>query len=149
MEIPCRIVLRMKPGNGSPNYKEEFRMKFNKNRILTGALAAVLVLSVGATAAFAAGPRAGRGNGNFVDADNNGVCDNRGNGNRNFVDADNDGVCDNRGNGNGNFVDADNDGVCDNRGNGNGNFVDADNDGVCDNRDSGNRQGKGCHGRRG
>ena len=105
-------------------------MKFNKNRILTGALAAVLVLSVGATAAFAAGPRAGRGNGSFVDADS-------------------DGICDSRGNGNGNFVDADNDGVCDNRGNGNGNFVDADNDGVCDNRGSGNRQGKGCHGRRG
>lgn len=48
MEIPYRIVLRMNTGNGSPNHKEEFRMKCNKNRILTGVLAAVPVLSVGA-----------------------------------------------------------------------------------------------------
>ena len=62
-----------------------------------------------------------------------------------FVDADNDGVCDNRGSGSGaGFVDADNDGVCDNRGSGSGaGFVDADNDGVCDNRGSCNGARRG------
>jgi hypothetical protein len=113
---------------------------------------------------------------NYVDADGDGVCDNRGTGNcgngngqngQNYVDADGDGVCDNRGtgncgNGNGqngqNYVDADGDGVCDNYGTGNGNggngqnYVDADSDGVCDNYanrpqdGTGNKHG-GCRGR--
>lgn len=78
---------------------------------------------------------------------------------QNFVDVDEDGVCDNMGSGAGegkqyrgagmqgqNFVDADGDGTCDNKGTGLGkgkqhrgagqqgqNFVDADGDGVCDN----------------
>ncbi|MGN0499888.1 MAG: hypothetical protein ACI4HK_01940, partial [Ruminococcus sp.] len=52
-----------------------------------------------------------------------------------YVDADNDGICDNRSSGKG-FIDADNDGICDNRNSGKG-FVDADNDGICDNRNSG------------
>ncbi len=75
----------------------------------------------------------------FVDANNDGICDN-------FVDANNDGKCDNCtgtgvcdgtgkgkgmgqgkcGAGCGKFVDANNDGKCDN-------FVDANNDGKCDN----------------
>ena len=90
-----------------------------------------------------------------------------------YVDLDNDGVCDNYGTGNGTggqgscagYVDADNDGVCDNygagygcgngQGNGNGygpgngngaGYVDADNDGVCDNYGAGN--GRGHHGMR-
>ena len=90
-----------------------------------------------------------------------------------YVDLDNDGVCDNYGTGNGTggqgscagYVDADGDGVCDNygagygcgngQGNGNGygpgngngaGYVDADNDGVCDNYGAGN--GRGHHGMR-
>ena len=81
-----------------------------KKKITLTITALVLVAALSTMAAFAAG----NGNRSFVDADNDGVCDNRGN--VNFVDVDNDGVCDNRGNGN--FVDADNDGVCDNRGTG-------------------------------
>ncbi|MFR7754397.1 MAG: hypothetical protein ACLU0T_01660 [Bacteroidales bacterium] len=100
---------------------------------------------------------------------------------RGYVDADGDGVCDNRGTGNGigngigngagahhgygsssttdrpGYVDADGDGICDNRGSGNaGNgagYVDADGDGVCDNyagqgqgRGQGQGQGGGHHG---
>lgn len=72
----------------------------------------------------------------------------------NYVDADGDGVCDNRGSGQGagqgqgaNYVDADGDGVCDNRGGagqGQGaNYVDADGDGFCDNRGTGHGQGHG------
>ena len=65
--------------------------------------------------------------GNFVDKDNNGICDNfesrqgKGRGS-NFVDKDNNGICDNfesrsgKGRG-GNFVDKNNDGICDNRDN--------------------------------
>lgn len=69
----------------------------------------------------------------FVDADNNGVCDNLGTNasggyGQNYVDADNNGVCDNRGtNASGgygqNYVDADNDGVCDNLGTGGGSMA--------------------------
>lgn len=88
----------------------------------------------------------GRG---YVDADNDGICDNQGQCGR-FVDADNDGVCDNMGanglscgqcvdaDGNGYcdqhkgacFYDKDGDGICDHRQG--KNFVDADGDGVCD-----------------
>ena len=41
-------------------------------RVLTGALAAVLAVSLCAATAFAAGPRGGR---YYVDADGDGVCD--------------------------------------------------------------------------
>ena len=102
-----------------------------KQKITLTITALVLVAALSTMAAFATG----NGSRGFVDADNDGICDNQGNGN--FVGADNDGICDNQGYGN--FVDADNDGVCDNRGNGNGNFVDVDNDGVCDNRGTGVR----------
>lgn len=90
---------------------------------------------------------------NYVDADADGICDNcmrlggqgqgRGNG-LNFVDKNNDGICDN-------FVDENADGICDGcmglggQGKGNGlNFVDENNDGVCDNFASGARR---CRGR--
>ena len=85
----------------------------------------------------------------------------------NFIDADNDGICDNREerrdcwqNGScqaGNFTDADNDGICDNCGHKQGglqarlrqessNFIDDDNDGVCDNKENncGNRSRQNC-----
>ena len=63
---------------------------------------------------------------------------------RNFVDEDNDGLCDNaktRQNQSQSFIDANNDGVYDNQANCQ-NFVDANNDGVCDNKGTG-RKGKG------
>lgn len=65
-------------------------------KVFSGIIATVMVLSVCAMTAFAAGPGSGR---YFVDADGDGVCDNyvagqcgRG---RYFVDEDGDGVCDN------------------------------------------------------
>ena len=64
-----------------------------KKKITLTITALVLVAALSTMAAFAAG----NGNRSFVDADNDGVCDNRGN--CNFVDVDNDGVCDNRGTG--------------------------------------------------
>ena len=81
-----------------PEYKEEFSMK----KLFALLLALTLVLSLGGTAALAAGGRHGQGMGrgrqaqNFVDADSDGVCDRwtEGRG-QNFVDADGDGVCDN------------------------------------------------------
>lgn len=114
--------------------------------------------------------------GEYVDRNNDGVCDNYGVGKgangqgscAGYADADGDGVCDNYGAGQGSrsgYVDADGDGICDNYGNGygcgngqgngngygpgNGNgagYVDADNDGVCDNYGAGN--GRGHHGMR-
>ena len=50
--------------------------------------------------------------GRFMDADGDGVCDNR---IKNFIDADGDGVCDNCGN---HFTDTNGDGICDNNGQG-------------------------------
>lgn len=93
-------------------------------KIIAGILAAALVLSVGIVSAFAAGPDTGR---NFVDADNDGVCDLMGS-NCAYVDADGDGICDNYGTGAGrgaggqgrSFVDADGDGICGNYGTGAG-----------------------------
>lgn len=58
-----------------------------------------------------------------------------------FVDANGDGVCDNRDSHCTTFVDADKDGVCDNCGTHCTNFVDADKDGVCDNLDGYNGSG--------
>ena len=56
-----------------------------------------------------------------------------------FVDADGDGVCDNRGDGAcAGFVDADGDGVCDNRG-----------DGACGNREASHHAGRGGQQRHG
>lgn len=97
------------------------------------AAAAAMVLMIGATSAVAWG-----GQSRYVDANGDGVCDNR---TVNWGDANGDGVCDNCA-GNGQcvgFVDANGDGICDNRGtNGQGaGYVDADGDGVCDNRAAG------------
>lgn len=64
-------------------------------KIIAGILAAALVLSVGIVSAFAAGPDTGR---NFVDADNDGVCDLM-RSNCAYVDADGDGICGNYGTG--------------------------------------------------
>lgn len=83
-------------------------------KILTGIAAMALIISVSGTTAFAAGGNRGR---NFVDSDNDGVCDYY-NTSCQFVDNDGDGICDNYGsNGCGNgagYVDADGDGICDN-----------------------------------
>ena len=129
-------------------------------RVLTGALAAVLAVSLSAATAFAAGPRCGR---YYVDADGDGICDNTGS-RCVYVDANGDGICDNCGARHGHwagcggaFVDADGDGVCDNCGyypwcgGAGGNFVDADGDGICDNFQSGQGRGygRGAQGGRG
>ena len=59
-------------------------------KLITVLLSILLIIAVCITA-VAAGRR------NFVDTDNNGICDNRNaNCNSNFVDTDNNGVCDNR-----------------------------------------------------
>lgn len=60
-------------------------------KVLAGILSTALALSLGATAAFAAGPGCGR---YFADADGDGICDNAGS-QCAYVDADGDGVCDN------------------------------------------------------
>lgn len=114
-------------------------------RILLGIVAAGIILTIGATTAFAAGLhnrcaggagigicRNGESCGYYADADGDGICDNCGNtagtctGNAacsSYVDADGDGVCDICGGGHGNCV---NGGLC-------GNYADADGDGFCDN----------------
>lgn len=56
-----------------------------------GVMAAAVILSLGSTSAFAAGPGGGRC---FVDADGDRICDNAG-GRCAYVDADGDGICDN------------------------------------------------------
>ena len=61
-------------------------------KILMGGVVIALVLTVGLTTVFAAGGR------NYVDANGDGVCDNRGTYCR-YVDANGDGVCDNYQNG--------------------------------------------------
>lgn len=61
-------------------------------RILIGAVVTALVLSMGATTAFAACGR------NCVDANCDGICDYHGTQCR-YLDADGDGICDNRGTG--------------------------------------------------
>lgn len=104
---------------------------------LIGVLSAALILSVGTLSAGAAyGPGGGA---RWVDANKDGICDNRG---ANWVDANGDGICDNC---NTAWVDANGDGICDNRGT---NWVDANGDGVCDNqgtsKSGGARRGGGC-----
>ena len=103
-------------------------------------LAVVIVLSVGATSAFAAGSKAER---NFVDVDGDGVCDLA------------NGICDNFGVEYGrNYADADGDGICDHATTGQGygqedsiregcsrNYVDANGDGVCDHATTGQEYG--------
>lgn len=85
-------------------------------KLLIGATVTALVLSVGATTAFAAG---GRHHGTWAVYNvkqGSGVCQS---GYSCFVDANGDGLCDNWGTGSGiNYVDANGDGVCDNLGTG-------------------------------
>lgn len=98
--------------------------------------------------------------GEYVDRNNDGVCDNYVTGRADcsgYVDQDGDGICDACENGQSacpGFVDADADGVCDSYssnahyGCGSGcAYVDVDNDGVCDNYGAGN--GSGCGAGRG
>lgn len=60
-------------------------------KIVVSILAAVMVVSIIVTSAFAANNGAGQ---NFVDADGNGICDNTGTGVRcRYTDTDNDGIC--------------------------------------------------------
>lgn len=92
--------------------------------------------------------------GEYVDRNNDGVCDNYGVGKgangqgscAGYADADGNGVCDNYANGCGNGRGS---GYGCGNGNGNGGgagYVDADGDGICDNYGAGN--GRGHHGMR-
>lgn len=80
-------------------------------------LAAVLAVSICVTSAFAANN--GNVGQNLVDADRDGICDNRETyqqsvGGKNFVDADNNGICDNAGEKAGcRFTDTESGGICD------------------------------------
>lgn len=70
-------------------------------KLFSGILAAMLVASLCITGAFAC-HHGGCGGVSYVDADGDGVCDNRGTAcGVNFVDADGDGVCDNYASGQG------------------------------------------------
>ena len=102
-------------------FKEVLFMKKRK-KILALILVGLLVVAAVPAAMSAAGygRAGGHGIGHFVDANGDGVCDNRGTGCGNYVDANGDGICDNRGAGCGNYVDANGDGVCDNVGAGGG-----------------------------
>lgn len=133
-------------------------------KVFSGILSMVIVLSVCAATALAAG--FGRGC-YFVDTDGDGICDNCGT----CAYADVDGACYVCGVNHGDclagegtaFADADGDGICDNCGayhqckmaeTGLGrNFVDADGDGVCDHhvigQGRGNGRGNGTQGGRG
>lgn len=94
-------------------------------KLVSGIIVSALVISTGTVGAFAA--YHGRQNQtnkinkttNFVDTNNDGICDNQGAGGNGlyFVDANGDGICDNQGTGgNGSyFVDANGDGICDNQ----------------------------------
>lgn len=109
-----------------------------KKKILAGILIGLVVLAVGATSAFAAGTggwhhlSGGRGS-----CDGTGICTNCGSTGCHgscYVDADNDGICDNR-----DTAACANCGsaACTNCGSANCGgtcYTDADNDGVCDNQ---------------
>lgn len=90
-------------------------MKQKVKKTVLGILAASMVLSTGTATTFAA--RTGCGD-YYVDANGDGICDNRGSSKRNcrFTDKNKDGVCDS----------------CDNRGNGN-------------TKGNGRKHGNGCH----
>lgn len=103
-------------------------------KLVAGLVAGATLLTVGTVSAFASS----QGNG-FGACGKTRVCDTTGCNAQCYVDADNDGVCDNRGTvcDGRYYVDVDQDGVCDNQGQ---NYMDADNDGIYDN------QGTHCHG---
>ena len=117
-----------------------------RKKLLMGAVTAALALTVLTTGALAGWHhgRSGGGNGGT------GVCANTA---CSYVDANGDGICDNRGTGACRYVDANGDGVCDACGNGACHYVDADGDGVCDNYgqyagtgNGGGHHGGGCRG---
>lgn len=72
-------------------------MKQRIKQSVAGVLTVAVILSVGATSAFAASRGYGR---NFVDTNHNGVCDYRERACP-YIDSDNDGICDNFGTGQG------------------------------------------------
>lgn len=96
-----------------------------------------MVFSFETASVFAAGPGLGGGR-NYVDADNNGICDYADSGCV-YVDADGDGICDTCGMAGAeycvNYVDADGDGVCDNYASGQG---------LCNGTGRGCGNGNGC-----
>ena len=109
-----------------------------RKKLLMGAVTAALALTVLTTGALA-GWHHGRSGGTGSSGNGGaGVCVNTACG---YVDADGDGICDNRGTGACRYVDANGDGVCDNcaavvvrtcGGCGLG-YVDRNGDGICDN----------------
>lgn len=107
-------------------------------RFAVGLLALTLALTLGGTALAA-----GHGSG-WRQADRE-DCPWRGAGCA-YVDANGDGVCDNRTDGGRCYVDADGDGVCDDRTGGGRCYVDANGDGICDNWTDGGHHGGGRHG---
>lgn len=75
-----------------------------KTKLLAGIAAAALVTGIGMTAVKAeetAAPAQTAPTCTYVDADGDGICDNRGTGqcSGSYVDANNDGICDNAGSG--------------------------------------------------
>lgn len=108
-------------------------------RLLAGILAAALMATAGVVGVSAAGRgmQGAQAGARYVDANNDGVCDNRGTGLGAGLGA---GCL---------FTDADGDGVCDTCGRLHCRFVDANNDGVCDNRGTGLGMGRGACGGRG
>lgn len=123
-------------------------MNMKMKKAVLGVLAAVFLLSIGVTSAFASSPEYGQ---NFKDANNDGARDYAGNGYR-YTDVDNDEIYNNRGahcrNRQGkNYTDQNGDGICDNAGKG-CQFADEDGDGVCDHYTSRPENGRGrrCHG---
>lgn len=103
-----------------------------KKRIIIGATAGALILTMTTASVYASSLSAGNG---FVDVDNDGVCDNydasAGSG---YVDADNDGVCDNYDAvlGSGARQLSDGTGKSSNAANQCAQYSDENNDGVCD-----------------
>lgn len=107
-------------------------------KLLIGTVVTALVLTVGATTAFAAGGR------HFSSSNGYGVCNNQGSYCR-YVDANGDGVCDYHGT-YCRHTDANGDGVCDYHGSSCW-YTDTNGDGVCDNYGTGcHGQGRGHHG---
>lgn len=103
-------------------------------KTLMGILIGLVILAVGVTSAFAAGPGGRHHGGNYAGTGTGtGVCQ--------YVDANGDGICDNCNAAHTScgryYTDANGDGICDNCGTTTcgqgGSYVDSNGDGVCDN----------------